>query len=244
MLRWKKSQEQETMKAIIVLVVALAFAMAPFLSPEFGGIDPDRYPVPQNNPPVQPVGWAFSIWGPIYLWLVAHAAVGTFKFSQDAEWDKGRIALALSLAVGTIWLPVALVSPIWATILIWIMLIAALIATYRSEQASPAWIAKWPLALYAGWLSVASFLSIGLLLAGYGFVGEFMAAVIALLLAVLFTGYNAVRLKSWPYALAVSWGFFGIVVTNMGSTMPLAVAAVLAAVAIPGLTALTRQSLG
>eukprot|EP01013_Petalomonas_cantuscygni_P028848 TRINITY_DN5314_c0_g1_i1.p1 TRINITY_DN5314_c0_g1~~TRINITY_DN5314_c0_g1_i1.p1 ORF type:complete len:263 (+),score=25.81 TRINITY_DN5314_c0_g1_i1:91-789(+) len=232
------------MKAIIVLIVALAFAIAPFLSPEFGGIDPDRYPIPQNNPPVQPIGWAFSIWGPIYLWLVAHAAFGAFKFRQDAEWDRGHIALALSLAVGTIWLPVALVSPIWATILIWIMLIAALVALYRSGNASPAWIAKWPLALYAGWLSVASFLSIGLLLAGYGFVGEFTAAVIALILATGFAGYNALRLQSWPYVIAVSWGFFGIAVANMGSAMTLTIAAVAAAVIVLGLTALSRKSLG
>jgi len=232
------------MKAILVLIVALAFAIAPFLSPEFGGIDPDRYPVPQNNPPVQPIGWAFSIWGPIYLWLVAHAAFGALKFRQDAEWDTGRIALALSLAVGTIWLPVALVSPIWATILIWIMLMAALAALYRSGNASPAWIAKWPLALYAGWLSVASFLSIGLLLAGYGFVDEYTAAVIALILATGFAGYNALRVQSWPYAIAVSWGFFGIAVANMGSAMMLVIAAVAAAAIVLGLTALSRKSLG
>ncbi|CAO1651375.1 hypothetical protein [Parasphingorhabdus sp. NYA22] len=232
------------MKAILVLIVALAFAIAPFLSPEFGGIDPDRYPVPQNNPPVQPIGWAFSIWGPIYLWLVAHAFFGAFKFRQDAEWDKSRIALALSLAVGTIWLPVALISPIWATVLIWIMLIAALVALYRSGNASPVWIAKWPLALYAGWLSVASFLSIGLLLAGYGFVGEFTAAVIALILATGFTGYNALRLQSWPYAIAVAWGFFGIAVANMGSAMTLVIAAVAAAAIVLGLTALSRKSFG
>ncbi|AMO73219.1 tryptophan-rich sensory protein [Sphingorhabdus sp. M41] len=231
------------MKAILLLIVAIAFAIAPFLSPEFGGIDPDRYPIPQLNPPVQPVGWAFSIWGPIYLWLVAHAAWGAFKFRQDAEWDRGRIALALSLAVGTIWLPVALVSPIWATILIWIMLIAALIALYKIEKATPAWIARWPVALYAGWLSAASFVSIGLLLAGYGFVGEFTAAVIALLLATLFAGFNAQWLKSWPYAIAVSWGFAGIAVANMGSAIILTIAAVVAATIVLGLTALMKKSL-
>lgn len=229
------------MKAIIVLIVAIAFAAAPFLSPEFGGIDPDRYPVPQRNPPVQPVGWAFGIWGPIYLWLVAHAAFGAFKFRRDAEWDKGRIALALSLAVGTIWLPVALVSPIWATVLIWTMLIAALIALYQSENAAPSWIARWPVALYAGWLSAASFVSIGLLLAGYAFAGELTAAVIALVLATGFAGYNARRLKSWPYAIAVSWGFFGIAVANMGSAMMLTIAAVVAAIVVLGLTALPRR---
>lgn len=228
------------MKAILVLIIAIAFAVVPFLSPEFGGIDPDRYPIPQLNPPVQPVGWAFSIWGPIYLWLVAHAIFGAFKYRQDAEWDKGRVALALSLAVGTIWLPVALLSPIWATILIWIMLIAALIALYQSRDAAPTWIARWPVALYAGWLSVASFLSIGLLLAGYGFVDEFAAALIALVLATGFAGYNAYRLKSWPYAIAVSWGFMGIAVANMGSAIMLTIAAGVAAIVVLGLTALPR----
>jgi len=232
------------MKAILVLVTALAFAIAPFLSPDFGGIDPDRYPVPQLNPPVQPIGWAFSIWGPIYLWLVAHAVFGAVKCRKDAHWDKGRMALALSLAVGAIWLPVALVSPIWATILIWIMLITALFASYQIADATPAWIAKWPVALYAGWLSAASFVSIGLLLAGFGIVGEFAAAVIAVGLATAFAGFNAHRLKSWPYAIAVSWGFVGIAVANIESAMTLTIAALVAAIIVLGISALPERSLG
>ena len=232
------------MKAILVLIAALAFAVAPFLSPDFGGIDPDRYPIPQLNPPVQPIGWAFSIWAPIYLWLVAHAVFGAVKCRKDAQWDKGRMALALSLAVGTIWLPVALVSPIWATILIWVMLITALVASYQIADAAPAWIAKWPVALYAGWLSAASFVSIGLLLAGFGFVGEFAAAVIALGLATAFAGFNAHRLKSWPYAIAVSWGFVGIAVANIGSAMTLTIAALVAAIIVLGISALPERSLG
>ncbi len=232
------------MRAILVLIVAIAFAIAPFLSPEFGGFDPDKYPIPQRNPAVQPAGWAFSIWGPIYLWLIAHAVLGAFKFRQDAAWDKGRIALALSLAVGAIWLPVALLSPIWATLLIWIMLIAGLIALYQLDSATPAWIARWPIALYAGWLSAASFVSIGLLLAGYGVVGEIAAAVIALLLATGFAGFNAYRLKSWPYAIAVAWGFFGIAMANIGSAILLAIAAMVAAIIVLGLTALPKKSLG
>lgn len=231
------------MKAILVLITAIAFAVAPFLSPEFGGIDPDRYPIPQDNPPVQPVGWAFSIWGPIYLWLVAHALFGAFKYRQDLQWEAGRMALALSLVIGAIWLPVALVSPIWATILIWAMLIAALIALYQLQKASPAWIARWPVALYAGWLSAASFVSIGLLLAGFGFTGEIAAAVIALALATGFAGLNAYRLGSWPYAIALCWGFAGIAVANMASATALAGAAVVATIIIFTLTALSRKSL-
>ncbi|OAN98420.1 tryptophan-rich sensory protein [Parasphingorhabdus sp.] len=230
------------MKAILLLIVTIAFAIVPFLSPEFGGFDPEKYPVPQRNPAVQPAGWAFSIWGLIYLWLIAHAIFGVFKFRQDAQWDKGRMALILSLAIGAIWLPIALLSPIWATLLIWIMLIAALICLYQLNNAAPAWIARWPIALYTGWLSAASFVSIGLLLAGYGLVDEIAAAVIALVLATAFAGYNAYRLKSWPYAAAVAWGFVAIAIANIGSSKNLAIAAAIAAVIVILLSAPKRQT--
>ncbi|MEO9599983.1 hypothetical protein [Parasphingorhabdus sp.] len=232
------------MKSILILITTIAFAIVPFLSPEFGGFDPERFPIPQRNAAVQPAGWAFSIWGLIYLWLIAHAAFGVLKYQDDSEWDKGRIALFISLAVGTIWLPVALLSPIWATILIWIMLIAALVSLYQSEQATPSWIARWPVALYAGWLSAASFVSIGLLLAGYGFVAEIPAAVIALALATVFAGYNGYRLKSLPYGAAVTWGFFAIGISNMGTSTLLTVAAMAAAIFVFGLSAMPKKPLG
>lgn len=55
---------------IAVLIAALAFAASPVIFPEFAGYRPDLFPIPPENPPVQPVGWAFSIWGVIYAWLI------------------------------------------------------------------------------------------------------------------------------------------------------------------------------
>lgn len=223
------------MKAILVLIASIAFAIAPFLSPEFGGFDPERYPIPQRNSAVQPAGWAFGIWGFIYVGILLHAAFGAFRFRADAAWDRGRIALLISLAVGAIWLPVALLSPVWATVLIWVMLIAALASLYQSAGAAPSWVARWPVALYAGWLSAASFVSIGLLLAGYGVMEEIPAAIVALVLATAFAAYNAFRLGSWPYGAAVSWGFVGIAVANIGSSQLVAVASAIAAIFVLGL---------
>lgn len=224
------------MKATLILVAAIAFALAPFLSPEFGGFDPERYPVPQRDPAVQPVGLAFSIWGLIYLGLVVHAALGAFKYRSDVAWDRGRRALIVSLVIGAIWLPVALVSPIWATILIWVMLVSALMSLYQSRGAEPGWIARWPVALYAGWLSAASFVSIGLLLAGYGFSGELSAAIISLVLATVFVAYHAYRLVDWPYGAAAAWGFAGIAVANISNSNLVVAAAAIAAIFILGLT--------
>jgi len=223
------------MKAVLVLIASIAFAISPFLSPEFGGFDPERYPIPQRNSAVQPAGWAFGIWGLIYLGLIFHAAFGVFRSRADAAWDRGRIALLVSLAVGAIWLPVALLSPVWATVLIWVMLIAALASLYQSAGAAPSWVARWPVALYAGWLSAASFVSIGLLLAGYGVMEEIPAAIVALVLATGFAAYNAFRLRSWPYGAAVSWGFIGIAAANIGSSQLVAVASAIAAIFVLGL---------
>jgi len=37
------------MKAILLLIVTIAFAIVPFLSPEFGGFDPEKYPVDRKS---------------------------------------------------------------------------------------------------------------------------------------------------------------------------------------------------
>jgi hypothetical protein len=221
-----------TLKPLLVLLASLSFAIAPFLSPEFGGFDPERYPNPQRNPPVQPAGWAFAIWGLIYLALITHAAFGFLRHKHNPAWDAGRIPLLISLIVGTAWLPIALVSPIWATILIWIMLLSALFALDKMRSATPPWIALWPVALYAGWLSAASFVSIGLLLAGYGITAEVPAAIISLLAATSFALAVILRQRHWPYAAAAAWGFLGIAAANYPTNMLLAALASLAAIGL------------
>ena len=213
------------MKSILILVASVAFAISPFLSPEFGGFDPERYPNPQYDPPVQPAGWAFSIWGLIYLALIAHAVVGVWRHRSDPAWEGARLPLFISLAIGAIWLPVALISPVWATVLICIMLLGALVALHRLKLARPNWIARWSVALYAGWLSAASFVSIGLLMAGYDLTAEVTAAYVALALAVAFAATNAWRGLSWPYGAAVAWGFLGVAAANYGAFPAIAAAA-------------------
>lgn len=57
--------------AVLTFVATLAFAGSPFLSSGFNGFAADQFPVPQIGAPIQPAGYAFSIWGVIYLWLIA-----------------------------------------------------------------------------------------------------------------------------------------------------------------------------
>ena len=89
-------------KAELVAVATLTFAISPFFVP-FDGFDPNQYPVPQDEPPVQPAGYAFSIWGLIYLWLLVHGVFGLLRRVDDPQWDRTRWPLFASLGVGTGW---------------------------------------------------------------------------------------------------------------------------------------------
>ena len=213
------------LKAILVLVGAIAFAMAPFLSTGFNGFEPDQFPVPQDNPPVQPAGYAFSIWGVIYLWLIVSAAYGVWRSETDPKWDAMRLPLLASLVLGTPWLAVAQADPVWAAVLIWAMLLTALVAVFRAPTLKP-WLAAYPVQLYAGWLTAASSVSVALVGAGYGIgPGAEVWAYIGLAIAIAVSAIVLLQRRAPAYAVAVVWALFAIVLRNWGSTDGVAYAA-------------------
>jgi hypothetical protein len=200
--------------AVVTFILAGLFAVSPAFVPDFGGFDAGQFPVPQEDPPVQPAGYAFAIWGMIYLWLLAGLGYGIWKRREDAQWHAMRLALIPSLAVGAIWLAVAVASPVWASVLIWIMLITALMALFRSPVQDH-WFAALPVGLYAGWLSAASCVSLGLLAAGYGYLEQTTAALAAIILALVIASAVQTRLGRAPsYGIAVIWALVAVVVQN------------------------------
>lgn len=202
------------MPAILTLLATLAFVLSPFVVTGFNGFTADQFPIPQNNAPVQPAGYAFSIWGVIYLWLLVGAVFGLLQRPEDDAWNAMRPALILSLAIGAGWLPVAQISVPYATVMIWIMLLLALVAMHRAKDVDHLWM-RAPLGLYAGWLTAASCVSIGLMLAGYGVMAQTPAAVLSILLAsaIALVMQNAHR-ETPSYGTAVIWALVGIVVAN------------------------------
>ncbi len=207
-----------TLIAALALLLSIAFAISPFFVPSFSGFDPNQFPIPQENPPAQPAGYAFSIWGLIYLWLIVGLAYGLLRAPRDAQWHDMRVPLCLSLAVGATWLAVAVMSPVWAAVLIWIMLVTALIALFLAPVEDPLWAAA-PVGLYAGWLSAASSVSLALLAAGYGYLEGQTAALVFVGLAIAVGLVVQTALGRTPsYGIAVIWGLVGVVVTNWAET--------------------------
>ena len=207
-----------TLVAALALVLSIAFAASPLLVEDFAGFDPNQFPVPQDDPPVQPAGYAFAIWGLIYIWLIVGLGWGLLRATQDGQWHDMRKPLCISLAVGCSWLAVAVVSPVWASLLIWIMLLTALGALFLAPVEDRLW-AAWPVGLYAGWLSAASCVSLGLLAAGYGWLDQTTAALVFVGLAIVIGGFVQGALGRAPsYGIAVIWALVAVVVQNFETT--------------------------
>lgn len=235
-----RSHLMERMKAILILVAALAFAASPYFVQDFNGFDPDLYPNPQVDPPIQPAGYAFGIWGLIYLWLVLHAGFGLLRRDRDPAWDAVRWPLFFSLAIGASWLAVAERSPIMATILIWVMLGGSLAALYRSAETPDRWLLQAPIGVYAGWLTAASCASLGLAGAGFGWITDDVGWAWIGLVIVLGIGlFVQVSLARAPeYGLAIAWALLAIAIANGTDQIGIALAAGFGAVLMLSLSVL------
>lgn len=201
---------------LLTLLLTLTFIGSAFVTP-FDGFDGAQVPIPQDDPPIQPAGWAFSIWSIIYAWLLASAAYGLWRRAEDPDWDRVRLPLVLSLALGTPWLAIASRSAIWATLVIALMLAAAILAFLRAP-ARDRWLLRAPVGLYAGWLTAAAFVSLGATMAGYGLLMGPVGWAIAGLSGALALGIAVQRQRpgAWGYAAALAWALLGIAVKDAG----------------------------
>lgn len=203
--------------AALVLIATLGFALSPLLTSGFNGFTPGQFPVPQVNPPVQPAGYAFSIWGVIYLWLIVSAGFGLWRAADDPDWRAARLPLAVSLIIGCFWIKAANGAPVLATGMIVMMAAAAIAATLRAGDTRP-WLQARPIALYAGWLTAATGVATGVILGGHAILSAQSAALVCLggVLLVALTVQSA-RPREWGYPLAIIWALVAVIAANVSA---------------------------
>ncbi|MEZ5754361.1 MAG: hypothetical protein R3D90_06230 [Paracoccaceae bacterium] len=204
-------------RAALLLLVTLAFGAAPILTPPFRGYDPTLFPVQIARPSIQPAAYAFGIWSVIYLWLITHAVLGLWKHSENPAWDRPRLPLVLAIALGSAWLSIAPVAPIWATVTILIMAASAIAALLRADTETNRWLLSAPIAILAGWLSAAAAVSTGVVIAGYGLLSDTVSAVAMIAATLALATWTQRQKPRMPlYGLTVIWALIGITVANAG----------------------------
>ena len=215
-----------TLKSLLVLVLTVLFAATPFLTQPFTGYDPTIFPVVIERPSIQPAGYAFSIWLVIYLWLIAHAGFGFWTRAKSLDWDETRLPLAISLGFGTAWLFYAAHFPLLATLGLMFMLATALAAFLTADEFYDRWLLSGALAIYAGWLSAATCVSTGILIAGYGLMTDTESAFAMIAAVGVIAGTVQFLRPEMPvYGATVIWALVGVVFRNIAANVPVSLAA-------------------
>jgi len=202
------------MRAILILIATAAFIAAPAVTTPFMGYDPAMFPVVIARPSIQPAGYAFAIWGLIYAWLLVHAGFGVLRRS-DAVWDAVRLPHLGALVLGTAWLAIASFYPLTATAAIAVMAGFTLWSFLGAIPAHDRWLLAAPLGLFAGWLTAASMVSLGVILAGYGWLSDTGAALAMLAVILAVAVVVQLRQASMPsYSVSVVWAAIGVAAVN------------------------------
>ena len=234
--------ENRYLPRTLLLLTTIAFVLAPAFTPAFRGYDPALFPVLIDRPAIQPAGYAFSIWGLIYLWLILHAGFGLLKRRDNPIWARPLWPTVGAVGLGTVWLAIATSAPITATVTIIIMAALAVSAFLIADTDTDPWLLPAPLAVFAGWVTAASAVSTGVLIAGYGVLSNTGSALAMLVLVLLIAASVQSRRPKMPlYGATVTWAIIGVFIANWGLNTTIAIAAAIGALVMALITLLMAR---
>ena len=237
----------------LVLVLALAMPLVGWLSnsgllgPTNGEIS-DRYPTL-----IVAAGYAFSIWGPIFLLDVVFGIAQARVRAADARLRRIRVLTAGGFALTSLWMVVFTLQWFWmALAIIWAslacMLGAAWLAAHTRTHPRGPWWQHLPLSLHAGWVSLAVFLNVAQVVVAFRLLPvdamlPWTLVLFALAGVLLLVVVVRLRGNLW-YTLAAVWGLLGVHAKQQAATLPGAATAADVALALAVLVAVAALASG
>ena len=192
------------------------------------------------------IGWAFAIWGVIYLGLAIYAIRQVLPQTGESDlihafgWPS-----VLAFAGIGLWIVAAAFDWEVATIVLifgaLIVLLIPLLTNARRIRAlsmgdRDRWFTVWPLSLLAGWLTIAAPVNLITVATGNGDLPAALSPTLWAIIAMAAVSLVAVlvtwRIRTIAYGLPVSWGLAGVFVAEQSRNSVLAFTAVIAAVAV------------
>lgn len=228
------SDKHERIKQILVIIATAGVIFINYLA-GIGRINQttpaqisDKYPTL-----ITPAGYAFSIWGLIYLGMIIFSIYQILPKSSE-RFSSIRSAYILSCAANCAWiyfwhhdLPVVCVGII-------LLLLGSLafinIKLKEVKTLTDYWFVKFPFGLYFGWLTAATILNVTIALVSLNTklsdpAAKFFGAALMFIAATLGV-IICLRLKNYSYPLAIAWALTAIAIKNGEQTLIVASAAV------------------
>lgn len=194
-----------------------------------------------------PAGYAFSIWGLIYLGLIAFVIYQAHDlFNKSAkDWPVAEIGwwFVISCVANSLWVFAWLYDYIGLSVIIMIVLLFSLIKIILKtrmeldnlplKKIAFVW---WPFCLYSGWITVALVADIAAWLTkiqwkGFGLSGIAWAVIMIIIAGIinLIVTWNR---NMREYALVGSWALVAIAVANRNEAQPVFITAIIVAIVL------------
>lgn len=236
----------QRIRRLIVLAAAAFAVLVPLVQMGLGwGQSAGEFSA-DSDTTLRVVGWAFSIWGLIYLGILAYAARQVMPQTGESDLINafGWPSAAAFVGIG-LWIVAAALDWELATIVLIFGSLAVLLVPLLSQGGRiralslgdrDRWLTVWPLALLAGWLTVAAPVNLITVATGNGALPAGLSPTVLAIAAVVVVALVAVgltyRIRTLAYALPVVWGLVGVFVAEQGRNGTLAFTAAIAAVAV------------
>lgn len=179
-----------------------------------------------------PAGITFSIWGLIYVALIAFCVYHLLKaYREDATHEANRdlqrvgflfMLNNLATAAWTIaWVYEALVLSL---LLMLVQLVTLLLIHIRldifdpTRSAASRWFTQFPLSIYFGWICIATVANSSAVLVGMGWDGFGLSpafwTILMLIIATLITLFVVISRRNPYVGLVTVWAFYGIILKH------------------------------
>lgn len=251
-----KLRQASNLVALAVTIGVNGLANALPLNGQTTGQISDKYPVY-----FVPAGYVFSIWGLIYLGLLAF---GIYQ-ALPAQRENPRLRrvgpwFVLSCIANSVWIFMWHYELLPLSLLVIVALLGTLVMIYlrlndpargaRSVSLAERWLVQLPFSIYLGWATVATIANATTVLYAAGWTGAGLSGPIwtalLLVIATVIGALMSVRRGDVAFVLVLLWAFIGIGVKHADTPIVVYAAAATALVvaALGGVAVLRSRQLG
>jgi hypothetical protein len=178
-----------------------------------------------------PAGLTFSIWGIIYLLLIAYCVIqftGTNKeIISDISWPFG-----ISCILNALWIIFWHYGKLPLSLIVMLGLLVTLIWINTLIRELPFGIIKATFGIYLGWICIATIANVTALLVNYNWTGFSIPqetwTILMIIIGTVIIGLTVYNLKNPFIGLAVVWAFIGIAIKRQDDYRSIFISAIIA----------------